>query len=79
MSKETNKSIDSKNFIEVVGEVIELMPAATFKVVLENKHEILAHLSGKMRMNRIRILPGDKVKIQISPYDLTKGRITYRM
>jgi len=79
MSKEKNKSIDSKNFIEVVGEVIELMPAATFKVVLENKHEILAHLSGKMRMNRIRILPGDKVKIQISPYDLTKGRITYRM
>ena len=79
MSKEKNKSVDSKNFIEVVGEVIELMPAATFKVVLENNHEILAHLSGKMRMNRIRILPGDKVKIQISPYDLSKGRITYRM
>ena len=79
MSKEKNKSVDSKNFIEVVGEVIELMPSATFKVILENNHEILAHLSGKMRMNRIRILPGDKVRIQMSPYDLNKGRITYRM
>ena len=71
--------IDSKEFIEVSGEVIELMPATTFRVVLENGHEILAHLSGKMRMYRIRILPGDKVKIQMSPYDLTKGRITYRI
>ena len=65
--------------VKVVGEVIELMPAATFKVELDNGHEILAHLSGKMRMNRIRLLPGDKVKVQISPYDLTKGRITFRM
>jgi translation initiation factor IF-1 len=79
MSKKEEKSIDSKEFIEVIGEVLELMPAATFKVLLENGHEILAHLSGKMRMNRIRILPGDKVKMQMSPYDLTKGRITYRM
>lgn len=70
--------IDSKNFIEVKGEVLELMPAATFRVRLENDHEILAHLSGKMRMHKIRLLPGDKVKVQISPYDLTKGRITYR-
>lgn len=70
---------DSKEFLEVRGEVLELMPATTFKVLLENGHEILAHLSGKMRMNRIRLLPGDKVKIQLSPYDLTKGRITYRM
>ncbi|HOZ55941.1 MAG: Translation initiation factor IF-1 [Parcubacteria group bacterium ADurb.Bin316] len=70
--------IDSKNFIEVRGEVLELMPAATFRVRLENDHEILAHLSGKMRMNKIRLLPGDRVKVQISPYDLTKGRITYR-
>jgi translation initiation factor IF-1 len=54
------------------------MPAANFRVALENGHEIFAHLSGKMRMNRIRLLPGDKVKLQISPYDLTKGRITYR-
>lgn len=74
-----NKSIDSKDFIELKGEVTELMPAATFKVLLENDHEILAHLSGKMRMNRIRLLPGDKVKVQMSPYDLSKGRITYRL
>ena len=74
-----NKVIDSKNFIEVIGEVIELMPAASFKVLLENGHEILAHLSGKMRMNRIRLLPGDKVKVEMSPYDLSKGRITYRV
>ncbi len=82
MSKKNNKEnkpLDSKDFIEVKGEVLELRPAATFKVVLENGHEILAHLSGRMRMHRIRILPGDKVKIQMSPYDLSKGRITYRM
>ena len=76
---EQNKTISSKDFIEMVGEVIELMPAASFKVMLENGHEILTHLSGKMRMNKIRLLPGDKVRIQISPYDLTKGRITYRL
>jgi translation initiation factor IF-1 len=79
MSKRETKSIDSKEFIEMKGEVLELMPAATFKVLLENGHEILAHLSGKMRMNRIRLLPGDKVKVQMSPYDLNKGRITYRL
>jgi translation initiation factor IF-1 len=73
------QTIDSKEFIELKGEVLELMPAGTFKVLLENDHEILAHLSGKMRMNKIRLLPGDKVKVQISPYDLTKGRITYRL
>ncbi|MFC1663198.1 translation initiation factor IF-1 [Patescibacteria group bacterium] len=76
-----NKSSFSKNdkgFIEVTGEVFDLLPNTTFKVKLENGHEILAHLSGKMRMNRIKILPGDKVTIQMSPYDLTKGRITYR-
>ncbi len=76
---EQNKTISSKDFIEMVGEVVELMPAASFKVVLENGHEILTHLSGKMRMNKIRLLPGDRVRIQISPYDLTKGRITYRL
>ena len=79
MTKEDNKVVDSKDFIEAQGEVLELMPAATFKVQLDNGHEILAHLSGKMRMNKIRLLPGDKVKLQISPYDLTKGRITYRL
>jgi len=76
---EDNKPISSKDFIEMLGEVLELMPAASFKVKLENGHEILTHLSGKMRLNKIRLLPGDKVKVQISPYDLTKGRIIYRM
>lgn len=78
-NRENTQSIDSKDFIEVIGEVTELMPAATFRVVLENDHEILAHLSGKMRMNRIRLLPGDRVKIQMSPYDLKKGRIIFRL
>ncbi len=70
---------NSKDFIEVEGEVLELMPATSFKVRLDNGHEILAHLSGKMRMFRIRIAPGDRVKVEMSPYDLTKGRITYRL
>jgi translation initiation factor IF-1 len=64
--------------IEVEGVVKEALPNTTFKVELENGHEILAHSSGKMRMNYIRILPGDKVKLELSPYDLTRGRITYR-
>lgn len=79
MPKKNSKTIDSKDFIEAKGEVLELMPAASFKVLLENGHEILAHLSGKMRMHRIRLLPGDNIKVQLSPYDLTKGRITYRL
>lgn len=78
MPKEQTQVSDSKDFIEADGEVTELLPAATFKVKMESGHEILAHLSGKMRMFNIRILPGDKVKIQITPYDLTKGRIIYR-
>ncbi len=78
-TKSETETMNAKDFIEIQGEVEELMPAATFKVVLENGHEILAHLSGKMRMNKIRLLPGDRVKVQISPYDLTKGRIVYRM
>jgi translation initiation factor IF-1 len=78
-NNETSSNLNAKDFIEMQGEVLELMPAASFRVALENGHEVLAHLSGKMRMNRIRLLPGDKVKLQISPYDLTKGRITYRM
>ncbi len=69
---------DSKDFLEIDGEVTESLPSATFKVKLENGHEILAHLSGKMRMFNIRLLPGDKVKVQMTPYDLTKGRIIYR-
>ena len=64
--------------IEVEGTVIETLPNAMFKVELENGHEILAHVSGKIRMNYIRILPGDKITIELSPYDLTRGRITYR-
>ena len=64
--------------IEVEGVVTEALPNTTFRVELENGHEILAHSSGKMRMNYIRILPGDKVKVELSPYDLTRGRITYR-
>jgi len=64
--------------IEVEGIVTEALPNTTFRVQLENGHEILAHSSGKMRMHYIRILPGDKVKVELSPYDLTRGRITYR-
>ncbi|HOT39164.1 MAG TPA: translation initiation factor IF-1 [Candidatus Cloacimonas acidaminovorans] len=64
--------------IEVEGVVTEALPNTTFRVTLENGHEILAHSSGKMRMNYIRILPGDKVKVELSPYDLTRGRITIR-
>ena len=64
--------------IEFQGVVLELLPNATFKVKLENDHEILAHSSGKMRKNRIRVLAGDKVTVEMTPYDLTKGRITFR-
>ncbi len=64
--------------IEVDGKVIEKLPNATFQVQLENGHTILAHISGKLRMNFIRIIPGDKVLIEMSPYDLTKGRIVWR-
>ena len=64
--------------IEVEGVVVEKLPNAMFKVGLENKHVVLAHISGKLRMNFIKILPGDKVTIELSPYDLTKGRIIWR-
>jgi len=64
--------------IEVEGTVLEPLPNAMFRVELKNGHKVLAHISGKMRMNFIRILPGDKVKMEMSPYDLSKGRITYR-
>ncbi|MBQ0017712.1 MAG: translation initiation factor IF-1 [Clostridiales bacterium] len=66
------------NNIEVVGTVIDALPNANFKVQLENGFEVLATISGKIRMNYIRILPGDKVKVELSPYDLTRGRITWR-
>ena len=64
--------------IEVEGTVVEPLPNAMFRVELESWHRVLAHVSGKMRMNFIRILPGDRVKVELSPYDLTRGRITYR-
>jgi len=67
-----------KDAIEVEGKVVELLPNTMFRIELANGHRILAHISGKMRLHFIRILPGDKVMVEMSPYDLTKGRITYR-
>ncbi|MBE6040371.1 MAG: translation initiation factor IF-1 [Clostridiales bacterium] len=66
------------NTIEAMGTVVDAQPNAMFKVKLDNDFEILAHISGKIRMNYIRILPGDRVKVELSPYDLTRGRITWR-
>ncbi|HEX7051276.1 MAG TPA: translation initiation factor IF-1 [Longimicrobiales bacterium] len=68
----------AKEAIEIEGTVREVLPNATFRVVLENGHEVLAYLSGKMRQHYIRVLEGDRVKVELSPYDLTRGRITYR-
>lgn len=68
-----------EELIETEGKIIESLPNAMFKVQLENGHVVLAHVSGKMRMNFIRILPGDKVKLELSPYDLSRGRITFRV
>jgi translation initiation factor IF-1 len=68
-----------EELIETEGTIIEALPNAMFRVQLENQHVVLAHVSGKMRMNFIRILPGDKVKLELSPYDLSRGRITFRM
>ena len=67
-----------EDVIEVEGTVVESLPNTNFKVEIENWHQILAHISGKISMNYIKILPGDKVKVELSPYDLTKGRITWR-
>jgi translation initiation factor IF-1 len=67
-----------EELLEFDGEVVELLPNAMFRVRLENDHEILAHTSGKMRKNRIRVLAGDRVKVEMTPYDLTKGRISFR-
>ena len=68
-----------KEIVTFEGEVIESLPNATFKVKLENNHEVLAHISGRMRVNYIKLLPGDKVTVEMSPYDLSKGRITRRL
>ena len=70
--------MSKQDVIEVEGKVLEALPNAMFQVELENGHVVLAHLSGKIRMNFIRILPGDKVTIELTPYDLSRGRITYR-
>ena len=73
MGKNTKNDV-----VEIRGTFDELLPGAKFRVILENDHEIIAHLSGKMRMNRIRLGVGDEIKVEMTPYDLTKGRITYR-
>jgi translation initiation factor IF-1 len=70
--------VPKEELIELEGTVIETLPNTTFKVRLDNGHELLAHISGKLRMHYIKILPGDKVKLEISPYDLNRGRITWR-
>ena len=69
----------AKDVIEIEGTILQSMPNAMFRVKLENDHEILAHISGKIRKNFIRILPGDRVKVEMTPYDLSKGRITFRL
>ncbi|MDD5289700.1 MAG: translation initiation factor IF-1 [Patescibacteria group bacterium] len=70
--------MNKKGFMEIDGEVVETLPSITFKVRLENDHEVLARLSGRMRLNKIMLLPGDRVRVEMTPYDLNKGRITYR-
>jgi len=70
--------MSKEDTIQMQGEILETLPNATFRVKLENGHVVLGHISGKMRMHYIRILPGDKVVVELSPYDLTRGRITYR-
>jgi translation initiation factor IF-1 len=70
--------MSKEDLIEAEGVIVEPLPNATFRVQLENGHKVLAHVSGKMRMNFIKLLPGDKVTVQLSPYDLSKGRIIYR-
>lgn len=72
------KKMAKEEKIEVAGKILESLPNAMFKVEIEGGHVILAHICGKMRMHYIKILPGDKVKVELSPYDLTRGRITYR-
>ncbi|MDR0957081.1 MAG: translation initiation factor IF-1 [Candidatus Nomurabacteria bacterium] len=68
-----------KEVIKMVGVVVEILPSAKFRVELENGHTIIAHVSGKMRKNYIKLVPGDKVEVEMTPYDLTKGRITFRL
>ena len=77
-NRKTKERMSKEDAIEVMATVLEPLPNAMFKVELENKHQVLAHVSGKMRKNFIRILPGDKVAVELSPYDLNRGRIVYR-
>ena len=78
LNKVSKERMSKEDAIEVMAVVLEPLPNAMFKVELENKHQVLAHVSGKMRKNFIRILPGDKVAVELSPYDLNRGRIVYR-
>ncbi len=78
MATKNGDGMAKEEMLEFPGVVSELLPNATFRVKLENGHEIIAHTAGKMRKNRIRVLAGDKVQVEMTPYDLTKGRITYR-
>ena len=78
MCEEMEFEMSKEDVLEIEGIVVEKLPNAMFKVELENGHQVLAHISGKLRKNFIRILPGDKVTMEMSPYDLTKGRITWR-
>ena len=78
MAKNKEKTTSKEEGIQVEGSVMETLPNAMFKVELDNGHEVLAHISGKMRMHYIRILPGDRVLVELSPYDLTRGRVVYR-
>ncbi len=78
MAKNKEKAPPKEEGIQVEGSVMETLPNAMFKVELDNGHEVLAHISGKMRMHYIRILPGDRVLVELSPYDLTRGRVVYR-
>jgi translation initiation factor IF-1 len=71
--------VEKQNLIEMEGVILESLPNAMFRVLLDNDFNVLAHISGKIRKNYIRILPGDRVKVELTPYDLTKGRITYRL
>jgi translation initiation factor IF-1 len=77
--KGNHSRVAKRDAIEVEGTVVEPLPNTMFAVELDNGHRVLAHISGKLRMNFIRILPGDRVRVELSPYDLTRGRITYRM
>lgn len=77
--REVNKRLAKQDLIEMEGTVMESLPNAMFRVDLDNGFNVLAHISGKIRRNYIKILPGDRVKVELTPYDLTKGRITYRL